>query len=128
MRAALAIVLITVALFPGLALGDIMLASARARSGDFDARGEARCAQEVGQSLQTCAVAVARAVGSAAVVVTFPNGFARTLSFSDRQFLRGNATMSGVGTDTDSSLSAGVYSIRVDDQRFELPEALVFGH
>jgi hypothetical protein len=35
--------------------------------------------------------------------------------------------MSGVGTDTDWSLAAGMYSIRVDDQRFELPEALVVG-
>ena len=127
MRTAHAIVLITVALFPGFALADIILANARARSGDFDARGEARCAQEAGQPLETCDVAVARAVGSAAVVVTFPNGFARILSFADRQFLRGNATMSGVGTDTDWSLVAGMYSIRVDDQRFELPEALVVG-
>ena len=127
MRSAHAIALVTVALFPGLALADIMLANARARSGDFVARGEARCAQEVGQSLEICDVAVARAIGSSAVVVTFPNGFARTLSFADRQFLRGNATMSGVGTDTDWILTAGVYSIRVDDQRFELPEALVFG-
>jgi hypothetical protein len=127
MRAAPAIVLITVALFPGLAFADSMLAAKRARSADFDARGEARCAQEAGQSLETCAVAIARAAGSAAVVVTFPNGFARTLTFEDRQFLRGSATMSGVGTDTDWSLSSGVFSIRVDDQRFELPEALVFG-
>jgi hypothetical protein len=127
MRAAPAIVLITVALFPWPALADRMLAATRAKSGDFDAKGEARCAQEVGQSLETCAVAVARAAGSAAVVVTFANGFARTLTFEDRQFLRGNATMSGVGTDTDWSLSSGVFSIRVDDQRFELPEALVFG-
>lgn len=127
MRAAHAIVLITAALFPGLALADLMLANARARSGDFDATGEARCSQEAGQSLDTCAVAVARAGGSAAVVVTFGNGFARTLTFEDRQFLRGNATMSGVGTDTDWGLSSGVFSIRVDDQRFELSEALVFG-
>ena len=127
MRAAHAIALVTVAVFPGLGFADIMLANARAKSGDFDARGEARCAQEAGQSLETCDVAVARAVGSAAVVVTFPNGFARTLTFKDRQFLRGSATMSGVGTDTDWSLSSGVFSIRVDDQRFELPEALVFG-
>jgi hypothetical protein len=34
--------------------------------------------------------------------------------------------MSGVGTDTDWSLSSGIYRIRVDDQRFELAEALVW--
>jgi len=36
--------------------------------------------------------------------------------------------MSGVGTDTEWHLSDGIYFIRVDDQRFELPEALVFGN
>ncbi len=47
--------------------------------------------------------------------------------FSDGDFLRGNATMSGVGTDTDWQLSRGLYHVRVDDQRFEIPEALVTG-
>ena len=64
---------------------------------------------------------------SAAAVVTFPNGFSRMLMFADGEFLRGNATMSGVGTDTEWYLSDGIYFVRVDDQRFELPEALVFG-
>ncbi|NNF92456.1 MAG: hypothetical protein HKM96_13790, partial [Boseongicola sp.] len=62
-----------------------------------------------------------------AVVVTFPNGFARTLTFDGGDFVRGNATMSGVGTDTDWRLSDGTYFVRVDDQRYELPAALVFG-
>ena len=43
------------------------------------------------------------------------------------EFLRGNATMSGVGTDVEWRLSGGLYNVRVDDQRFELPEALVVG-
>ncbi|MEM8951352.1 MAG: hypothetical protein AAGC99_18700 [Pseudomonadota bacterium] len=102
-------------------------AGKRAKSGDFKAVGEVRCAQEVGQSLGICDAKVARAGESAAVVVTFPNGFARTLTFSDGEFLRGNATMSGVGTDTDWRLDSGLFHVRVDDQRFELPEALVFG-
>jgi hypothetical protein len=78
--------------------------------------------------MDTCAAAVAR-VGdiAAAVVVTFPNGFARTLLFEEEVFVRGNPTMSGVGTDTDWHLSDSMYFVRVDDQRFQLPEALVFG-
>ena len=72
---------------------------------------------------------VARSEGAAAaVVVTFPNGFAGMLTFDDGTFLRGDATMSGVGTDTDWTLSDGTYRVRVDDQRFELPEALVSGN
>jgi len=35
--------------------------------------------------------------------------------------------MSGVGTDTEWSVSDEMYRIRVDDQRFEVPEALVWG-
>ncbi len=113
--------------FPGIALADIDAATARAKSGNIDARGDVQCAQEVGQSLGGCTAKVARAGASAAVVVTFPNGFSRILMFSDGRFLRGNATMSGVGTDTDWSLTEGVYLVRVDDQRFEIPETLVIG-
>ena len=127
MRLAQPLAFIFVAALPGTADADVSAASARAKSGVFDATGEVRCAQEVGQSLGECGAMVARVDGSAAVVVTFPNGFARTLTFSDGEFLRGNATMSGVGTDTDWRLSDGIYHVRVDDQRFELPEALVFG-
>ena len=115
-------------MIPDAATADVGTASARAKSGEFDATSKVRCAQEVGQTLGTCKAAVARSGSSAAaVVVTFPNGFARTLTFAEGAFLRGNATMSGVGTDTEWHLSDGIYYIRVDDQRFELPEALVFG-
>lgn len=127
MRIALPLALIFTVALPGTVNGDTVAAKDRARSGSFDARGEIGCAQEVGQSLGTCSTAVARVAGSAAVVVTFTNGFARTLLFSDGEFLRGNATMSGVGTDMDWRLSRGVYHVRVDDQRFEIPYALVIG-
>ena len=128
MRAALTICLAAAVTAPGVAVGDVTAAVGRARSGPFDATGEVRCAQEAGQTLGTCVAKVARSEGSAAaVVVTFPNGFARMLTFEAGAFLRGDATMSGVGTDTDWTLSDGTYRVRVDDQRFELPEALVSG-
>ncbi len=127
MRTALQFVLIFILALPGSAGAEVSAAAERAKSGEFDATGEVSCAQEVGQSLGTCSATIARADGSAAVIVTFPNGFARTLTFSDGEFLRGNATMSGVGTDTDWHLDGGIYHVRVDDQRFELPKALVFG-
>ena len=121
--------LLVVPVFASGAVADDMKAAAgRAKEGTFDANGEVACAQEVGQALEACTAAVARDGNSAAaVVVTFSNGFARTLMFDDRAFVRGNATMSGVGTDTDGHLTDGIYHIRVDDQRFELPETLVFG-
>lgn len=86
------------------------------------------CAQEAGQEMGTCDATVTReSDGIVQVRVAFPNGFSRVLSFERGEFLRGNPTMSGVGTDTEWHLSGGVYSIRVDDQGFVLPEGLVTG-
>ena len=127
MRKTLPLALAFIAVLPGTAGADVSAAAKLAKSGEFEALGEVRCAQEVGQALGACGAKVARADGSAAVVVTFPNGFSRTLTFSDGAFLRGNATMSGVGTDTDWRMDGGLFHVRVDDQRFELSEALVFG-
>lgn len=67
----------------------------------------------------------ARADGSAAVVVKSANGFYSPLPFTGNEFLRGSAALSGAWTDPEWSLSAGVCHVRVDDQRFEVPEALV---
>ena len=108
-------------------LADMMQANARARAKDFDASAPIRCAQEVGQVMGECEAFAARAGTAVAVVARFGNGFARTLSFQDGAFMRGSATMSGVGTDTDWHRVDGVYHVRVDDQRFEIPEALVLG-
>ena len=127
MRMARLLLLICLGIVPMTARADMPMAIERAKAGTFDARGEILCAQEVGQALGDCDAAIARADGSVVVVVTFPNGFARTLMFADGAFLRGNPTMSGVGTDTDWRLDGDTYHVRVDDQRFELPQALVFG-
>ncbi|MEO1463491.1 MAG: SH3 domain-containing protein [Pseudomonadota bacterium] len=100
----------------------------RARKRDFDAVGQIACAQDKGQAMGRCDAAVARGVGGdATVVVTFPTGFARRLFFVHGEFVRASATMSGVGTDIDWRLENAVHHLRVDDQRYELPDTLVFG-
>ncbi|MEM7685567.1 MAG: hypothetical protein AAF293_12125 [Pseudomonadota bacterium] len=100
----------------------------RARKRDFDATGTIRCAQEAGQSLGGCKAGVARGSGGdATIAVTFPNGFVRQLYFEHGEFISASATMSGVGRDTDWELREETHLIRVDDQRFELPDVLVFG-
>ncbi|MEM6678843.1 MAG: hypothetical protein AAF675_13335 [Pseudomonadota bacterium] len=100
----------------------------RARKHDFDAEGEIPCAQEQGQALGRCAIAVARDVGGdATAVVTFPNGFKRNLYFAHGAFVSASATMSGVGRDTDWQVDDGLHRIRVDDQRYEIPSTLIFG-
>ena len=100
----------------------------RARKRDFDAKGEIACAQEQGQALGKCGAGIARGDGGdATVVATFANGFKRQLYFRHGEFVSASATMSGAGKDTDWRLEDGVHHIRVDDQRYELPDALVFG-
>ncbi|MEM9427335.1 MAG: hypothetical protein AAGA06_11610 [Pseudomonadota bacterium] len=125
MRTALPLSLVFTAVFAPHALADVKAANTRAKAGDFDASMEIACAQEVGETLNPCKASVARVDAAAVVVVTFPNGFKRVLMFDEGAFLRGNTTMSGVGTDTDWTLSDGLYRVRVDDQQFEIPEALI---
>ncbi|MEM7694535.1 MAG: hypothetical protein AAF318_08785 [Pseudomonadota bacterium] len=101
---------------------------ARVRRGDFDATATIPCAQNPGEALGTCTARAARgAAGDARVAVTFANGFSRELSFVNGAFIRANATMSGVGTDTAWSLEGDTFVVRVDDQQYRVPTALVLG-
>ncbi len=86
------------------------------------------CAQERDESYIECGVAMTRdAEGNASATVTFPNGFRRTLFFEGETFVRADATMSGSGRDTDWQLTGGLYGIRVDDQCYVIPQALLAG-
>ena len=98
---------------------------ARAERGAFDG-AKIACTQDRGQATTRCEAAVTRGVaGMATVVVTFPNGFARTLFFEDGAFTRGNPTMSGTGRDSDWRVEHGIHLIRVDDQQYEVPDDLL---
>ena len=99
----------------------------RARRKNFDVTATVRCAQEQGQELSICRVGVARSEGGdATVAVTFGNGFTRLLYFMNGAFISASATMSGAGRDTDWLLMDDIHFIRADDQRFEIPDALLF--
>jgi len=101
---------------------------ARARAGSFDAEGRIPCAQERGQVMGECTAGVARGSGGdATIVVSFANGFARTLTFVHGEFVSASATMSGTGSDNDWSEDDGLHRIRVDDQRYELSAELISG-
>jgi len=102
--------------------------STRARAGRFDAEATTPCAQERGQVMGKCTAGAARGTGGdATIVVSFANGFTRTLTFVHGEFVLASATMSGTGSDNDWREANGLYMIRVDDQRYELPAKLVFG-
>lgn len=100
----------------------------RARKADFDTEGKAVCAQNRGETMGQCTIAVARSGGGdASIVATFSNGFSRTLYFVHGEFISANPTMSGTGKDTDWRTENEMHFIRVEDQRYELPDALLFG-
>ena len=100
----------------------------RARNRDFDAGGTIPCAQIRGQPMGECTFAVARSGGGdATVVVTFSNGFKRMLFFTHGEFIRGEDTTSGTGRDMDWHKEGSRHIIRVDDQRYELPDTGIFG-
>lgn len=100
----------------------------RAMKQDFDAQGVIQCAQEAGEALGKCTVGIATGDGGdATAIATFSNGFARRLYFRNGEFVSANSTMSGAGRDTDWQLDDGMHKIRVDDQRYNIPDTLVFG-
>jgi hypothetical protein len=84
------------------------------------------CAQERGESLGQCSYRVNRdEIDKTTVTVVFENGFKRSLFFQDGKFEKASVTMSGVGTDTEWSLEDGTHMIRVDGQRYEVPDSLI---
>jgi heat shock protein HslJ len=100
----------------------------RAGQGDFDARGQVRCAQQADQPMTWCDFQVARAGGGyATVVVTLPDGRSRNLYFR-----MGIA----IGAGTSEAENPGEFSmsregdttlIRVGEERYEIFDAVVLG-
>lgn len=100
----------------------------RAGQGRFDATGKIPCAQAAGQPMGHCDFGVARAGGgTAAVAVTLADGRRRVIFFD-----KGKATGADLSqADGDMSFSAkkeaDLYMIRAGKERYEIPEAVVFG-
>jgi hypothetical protein len=99
----------------------------RAGEGKFDATGKLPCAPSVGQPMTQCDFGVARAGGGyATVVIKKPDGRARAIFFRMGK---------PVGADT-SEADPGRFSavresdlnfIRIGDERYEIPAAVVVG-
>jgi len=97
-----------------------------ASSDDSGAPKSIACAQERSEPLGQCTYSIKRNdKGKTTLTVAFANGFKRGLFFKDGKFLKASVTMSGVGTDTDWSLKDGTHMIRVEHQRYEVPDTLI---
>ncbi len=100
----------------------------RAGQGEFDATGRIGCAQYAGQPTTQCEFGVARAGGGyATVVVTKPDGTTRAV-----YFMMGTA----IGADTSEADGYGEFranreadltTVRVGDERYEIPDAVIYG-
>lgn len=109
---------------PGAAAGH----TERASQGRFDATGTMPCAWATGQAMSRCEFGVARAGGgTATVVVTRPDGRQRSIFFDKGQAT--GADLSQADGDLHFSVikEADLFKIQAGRERYEMPEAVIFG-
>ena len=100
----------------------------RAGQGKFDATGQIPCAQYAGQPMTQCEFGVARAGGGyATVVIRKPDGRSRAI------FFRLGRPMGADTSETDgypefrATRKSDLNQIRIGDERYEIPDAVVLG-
>ena len=100
----------------------------RAGEGRFDATGMLPCKQYAGQPTRQCRFGVARApAGSAAVVVTKPDGATRTLFFENGRFLSADTSQAGGYAPYSATRDGDMFVVTVGTERYEIADAVVFG-
>lgn len=109
-------------------LVDITSSAARAGMGKFDATGEIPCAQARDQPMRACPFGVAREGGGAAtVVVTRPDGRPRALVFENGAFLDAEGSQADDHAGFGATQAGDLHTVRVGEERYEIPEAVIFG-
>ncbi|HSM14618.1 MAG TPA: hypothetical protein VLA66_11180 [Thermoanaerobaculia bacterium] len=97
----------------------------RAGRGEFDAWGNVPCAQAPGQPMGQCEFAASRAGGGyATVVVEWPDGSSRAIYFR-----MGRPTGSDASGEAgfDARQEGDLHLVRIGDERYEIPDAVVHG-
>jgi hypothetical protein len=99
----------------------------RAGQGDFDASGRIPCAQHVGQPMTECDFGVARAGGGyATVVITKPDATTRAIYFMMGIPIGADGSEADPG-EFNASRESDLNLIRIGDERYEIPDAVVLG-
>jgi hypothetical protein len=102
--------------------------SERAGQGQFDATGKIPCAQYKGQPMGQCSYGVARdGGGSATVVVTRPDGRKRAIFFEKGKAIGADLSQADGNMDFSATKEADLYKIKAGDERYEIPEAVIYG-
>ncbi len=100
----------------------------RAGQGKFDATGKIPCTQYRGQPMGQCEFGVARAGGGYATVsVNRPDGKKRSLYFVRGEFLGADTSQADGYQAVANQKQNGLHLISVGDERYEIPDALIFG-
>jgi len=103
-------------------------AAGRAGEGKFNATGKIPCAQAQGQPMGQCDFGVARAGGgTAAVSVTLPDGRKRLLMFSKGKAVGADLSQADGNMKFSASKQSDLYQIQAGNERYEVPEAVIFG-
>jgi hypothetical protein len=103
-------------------------ASARASEGKFNATGKIPCAQAKGQPMGQCDFGVARAGGgTAAVSIKRPDGRKRVIFFKAGKAVAADLSQADGNMNFSASKEADLYMIRAGNERYEIPEAVIYG-
>lgn len=103
-------------------------ASERAGMGDYDASGQIPCAQYAGQPMRQCDFRVTReGGGNATIIVTRPDGAERALFFENGRFLSADTSQADGYPEYSASRSGDMSIVRVGEERYEVPDAVIFG-
>lgn len=103
-------------------------ATQRAGEGKFNATGPIPCAQYKGQPMGQCTMGVARAGGgTATVVVTHPDGRKRFIFFEKGKAIGADLSQADGNMTFRATKEADLYQINAGDERYEIPEAVIFG-
>ncbi len=100
----------------------------RAGQGDFDASGQIPCAHYAGQPMTECDFGVARAGGGyATVIVTGPDGRRRAIFFRNGVAIGADTSEADGYGEFRAEKEADLNLIRVGNERYEIPDAVILG-
>lgn len=100
----------------------------RAGQGKFDATGNIPCAQAAGQPMMQCKFGVARAGGGyATVVIQRPDGRTRAIFFRMGKPIGADTSQANGCPEFLASKESDLFFIRFSKERYEIPEAVIFG-
>lgn len=100
----------------------------RAGQGQFDATGNIPCAQNLGQPMTQCEFGVARAGGGyATVVITKPDGRTRAIFFRKGKPIGTTTNEANGYGEFRTSKENDLHLIRVGNERYEIPDAVILG-